>query len=617
MDIIDVILARAMTPEQSIITYESAAARAANSATTAASQAETAVAGAAQALEDAQTALSSLTGAADTEIDKIVLSASQDSTAEAVTTDLTANYPSENSSTVEDLIKFYKTTGQNEDGGMTQKAITDELNYIKQHGGGGGGTGNFGSENEGKIVVVDEHGGGTAGTITEGEIIEALVDGGSYILTGAVGLEIDYPNKITTRSQEAKSLSMGAAFNKYKMFGGRMRCNVADDGTINAFYGDDNYREDGSNGQVMVYQPKFYYRRIVTNTKNATVGKAIQNEQIIVSSAKQPGFKLHPLFKKDGVELEYVLLSAYESCAYDVSLNSYDLASSASVDFTEDKLSSIAGAKPLSGLHGAFTVAAAEQMAQNRGSNWHISNLQAESANQMLEFIEFGTLNGQAALGQGVVNVSSQNGVSSAAITGSTASLGNSSGEASSTINDIGGVQTEQTASGKVAISYRGYENPWGNIWRMIGGCNVYGNSYMGGGVPYVCMNYNYTPNYNGENYQNVGFCAPSTYDWISALGYSSEEYDWVIFPASCGNGANSAGPVGDNMWTIGNLNGYVTPSIGGTWSMNNVAGPCCYALDRRANEYSRSYGARLMFVPTVNSIYNNNIAKWLAKWEA
>jgi hypothetical protein len=43
------------------------------------------------------------------------------------------------------------------------------------------------------------------------------------------------------------------------MYGGRMRCNVTDDGTITAFYGDSNYADDGSNGQVMVYQPKFYY----------------------------------------------------------------------------------------------------------------------------------------------------------------------------------------------------------------------------------------------------------------------------------------------------------------------------------------------------------------------
>jgi len=54
--------------------------------------------------------------------------------------------------------------------------------------------------------------------------------------------------------------------NKLPMFGGRKRCNVADDGTITAFYGESNYREDGSNGQVMVYQPKFYYRRVITKS---------------------------------------------------------------------------------------------------------------------------------------------------------------------------------------------------------------------------------------------------------------------------------------------------------------------------------------------------------------
>jgi hypothetical protein len=41
---------------------------------------------------------------------------------------------------------------------------------------------------------------------------------------------------------------MGTDFNKYSMYGGRMRCNVADNGTITAFYGDNNYKEDGSNG---------------------------------------------------------------------------------------------------------------------------------------------------------------------------------------------------------------------------------------------------------------------------------------------------------------------------------------------------------------------------------
>jgi len=32
------------------------------------------------------------------------------------------------------------------------------------------------------------------------------------------------------------------------MYGGRKVCNVADDGTILAWYGDSNFKEDGSNG---------------------------------------------------------------------------------------------------------------------------------------------------------------------------------------------------------------------------------------------------------------------------------------------------------------------------------------------------------------------------------
>ena len=55
---------------------------------------------------------------------------------------------------------------------------------------------------------------------------------------------------------------MGEDFNQFLMYGGRIKCNVADDGTINAFYGENGYTEDGSNGQVMIYQPKFYYRRV-------------------------------------------------------------------------------------------------------------------------------------------------------------------------------------------------------------------------------------------------------------------------------------------------------------------------------------------------------------------
>ena len=74
------------------------------------------------------------------------------------------------------------------------------------------------------------------------------------------GIMVDYQNRIFKRLAGAYDKTAGADFDQFEMFGGRKRCNVADDGTIVAYYGDEDYAEDGSMGQVMVYQPAFYYK---------------------------------------------------------------------------------------------------------------------------------------------------------------------------------------------------------------------------------------------------------------------------------------------------------------------------------------------------------------------
>jgi len=143
---------------------------------------------------------------------------------------------------------------------------------------------NLGQENNGKIVVVGSDGNIISGTVSETELIEALVAVGGYTANNALGLEVDYDNKSFTRIQQAHGLNAGSAFDSYIMYGGRKRCNVADDGTINAFYGENGYTEDGSNGQVMVYQPKFYYQRIPTSTAANKIGKTILRDSIMISS---------------------------------------------------------------------------------------------------------------------------------------------------------------------------------------------------------------------------------------------------------------------------------------------------------------------------------------------
>lgn len=624
MDIIDVMIAKALSPQGSIEAYATRAGQAAAKAEAAVSTAEStlseatdALAAATEAVNKIESITTSVVEAADDEIAKLALNLSTATTNESSAKSLSVTYPDDSVINIGEVVRYYKNYGDNEDGTMTQKAIKQYVEDIK--------TTideqiadinlNLGAANAGKVVIVGPDGTIITGDTSESDIIEALIRADAYSAKDAVGLTLDYQDYAYTRIQEATNYEAGTAFNKYSMFGGRMRCNVSDDGTINAFYGDPDYTEDGSNGQVMIYQPKFYYNRVIIESDSLSMGSAIRKESIMISATNQNGFKLHPIFiTANKTELDYVLFSVYNGSAYIEGMSSYDTNDSATVNFETDKLSSIAGVKPISGYQRDLTMLNAEKMAANRGAGWHIMNMAAYSANQMLQLIEFGTPNGQAALGSGIANIPNQN-LNCASQTGSTASLGNISGMATVTRNITNGVTRDYTDADQVAISYRGMENPWGNIWNVVGGASVYGNGLLQGGVPYLCNDYNYSES-DLSNYTSVGFCLPSTYNWVSAFGYGNKDYDWVFLPTECNTEtANSALPIGDSTWTSANLNGINRVAYGGAWQFGQSEGPYYYAFDQVIDDTARSLSARLMFIPTQNSIYTANVAKWRAKW--
>ena len=511
--------------------------------------------------------------------------------------------------------KNYTSEGTNEDGSMTQKAIKTYVEEVKNtlqsqinsSGGNSGGTTNLGANNAGQIVIVGPEGTIVAGDTSELEIIELLLRTGTYQAKDAVGLNIDYENKSVGRTQEATSNTDFSTYSMYK----RMRCNVADNGTITAFYGDNNYKEDGSNGQVMVYQPKFYYQRVPINTTNNTTGKIVHKESLIISPTAQSGFKLHPAFiDANGNTLEYILLSAYEGSAYDTSANEYLVEDIGGVDFSEDKLSSIANVQPISGKNNALTIDKAEQLARNRGEGWHIETMQTRSADQMLSIIEYGTLNIQDAIESGVCSINNSYDRNYANNTGSTAALGNNSGAAASSINTM--LNTTYSTNGKRCISYRGEENPFGNIWKFIGNVNISGDGVQQGGIPYICTNYNYATTIT-DDYESVGFCLPNNSDWLSGMGYGNEKYDWVFLPAAA-SGANSATPIGDSVWVTPNLDGLNYVAHGGNWLFQQKDGIFYYACDKDPSYYAAPFGARLVYIPTRNSIHDNNYALWQSK---
>lgn len=457
------------------------------------------------------------------------------------------------------------------------------------------------------------------------EILSGVADIRAYLGITAddiVGIQVDYKNKTFKRLAGAANLTKGSDFDKFTMFGGRKRCNVADDGSIVAWYGDADYKEDGSMGQVMVYQPKFYYLvcPVEYDPIDTGIGYHLRKANYYVSEKPRAGFRLHPAFyDASGNEIDYFLTSAYEGSIYDASASAYLLNDEQVMNTGEDKFSSIAGARPASGSSQNLTRPNIEAMAQNRGTNWHGDLIKQVSAEQMLMLIEMGMMNLQTAIAQGIVSLpwttGSDTTSSYAAATGSTASLGNGTGRAEKTTTYEGGVAKEYTVDGKTSVCWRGKENFWGNIWKFVYGINIWGNGKMGGGQPYICSDFSFAESKNSGNYEPAGFTVTNANGYISAMGYSTA-CDWLFIASECLG--NSSLPVGDYTYITVNLNGYRIALLGGPWNYGGSAGGFCWSLSNGVGARYRTVGGRLVYIPTRDSAtYTAAIEAWKQKMAA
>lgn len=457
------------------------------------------------------------------------------------------------------------------------------------------------------------------------EILSGVADIRAYLGITAddiVGIQVDYKNKTFKRLAGAANLTKGSDFDKFTMFGGRKRCNVADDGSIVAWYGDADYKEDGSMGQVMVYQPKFYYLvcPVEYDPIDTGIGYHLRKANYYVSEKPRAGFRLHPAFyDASGNEIDYFLTSAYEGSIYDASASAYLLNDEQVMNTGEDKFSSIAGARPASGSSQNLTRPNIEAMAQNRGTNWHGDLIKQVSAEQMLMIIEMGMMNLQTAIAQGVVSLpwttGSDTTSSYAAATGSTASLGNGTGRAEKTTTYEGGVAKEYTVDGKTSVCWRGKENFWGNIWKFVYGINIWGNGKMGGGQPYICSDFSFAESKNSGNYEPAGFTVTNASGYISAMGYSTA-CDWLFIASECLG--NSSLPIGDYTYITVNLNGYRIALLGGCWTDGGSAGGFYWSLGTGVGGRHRGIGGRLVYIPTRDSAtYTAAIEAWKQKMAA
>lgn len=419
----------------------------------------------------------------------------------------------------------------------------------------------------------------------------------NYISEDIYGIEVDTENDRITRVAAAENLQSGADFDSiYEM----KRCNVSDTGVVNAYFGDEGYTEDGSNGQVMVEIPAIYYKvapiklQKISDTANSKGYHNIKS-RYYVTRTPYTGFKLHPAFYDDnGKACEKIYVGAYEACLYDTSASAYNTDDSQTMDVSTDLLSSIAGVKPTSGKTQNFTRVNADQTAKNRGTGWHNLPVKVVALIQLLFAVEYASFNWQSALGQGVTGISDNGTNNCSSLTGSTASLGNTSGNADATINEKGGVRTTETSANKVAISYRGIENFFSNIWKFVNGISFWGDGQMQGGEPYICSDFAYAENKKDGNYTAVGFYLPVTGGYIKNFGYS-EEFDWLFIPSKVG-GHSAMTVAGDYTWLTENLKGFRIALLGGRWYGGSYAGAFCWGCGNGVGARDRGIGGRLVY---------------------
>lgn len=430
-----------------------------------------------------------------------------------------------------------------------------------------------------------------------------------YTSGDILGLHADFENKVFTRLGAAVGLSAGNDFNAYPMYGQRRRVVVDSNGVIDDSYSPENVEESDTNVDVMVYQPKFYYKVVPLKLEKQSggLGYHIRKANYYISSTPHAGFKLHPLFyDENGNKIDYVLFSAYEASfmywrAISPTAGTYEIFhDGVDTDTTIDTsavLKSLPGVKPISGQYKTMNKLNMENCALRKSPNWHLDTIQSVSANQLLMAIEFGTFNTQNAIGMGVVLNSSVNSNNCSSLTGSTSALGNSTGMASETIYDVAGTETTFSSDGKVSVSYRGIENLWGNSWKHINGINLWGDGTMGSGQVYIADDFSFNESSHSGNYKSTGLTLANAGGYISAFGYGDKDYDWLFLPSE--TAGNSSLPVGDNYYCTSNLNGYRVVRLGGFWNYGANAGGFSLSCDSVPNTQHQSVGGRLLYVPT------------------
>ena len=312
-------------------------------------------------------------------------------------------------------------------------------------------------------------------------------------------------------------------------------CNLSAGGIVNAYQGESGFSRTGSNGDVMVEIPKFWYK-IVSGTV----------QEWWIADGPAEGFTLHPAFNRGGIysDLDHIYVAAYETASGYVSKS---------------------GAAPLVSI----TRAAARTGSAGKGSGWGQLDIAAVMAVNLLMYIEYASLDLQSSIGPGNSNTSSK------INTGGSDSMAGHTGRAAGTATSV-------------AVKWRGIENWWGNVWKWVDGININGGKYYFNILPGSYAD-DTDSGYTQAGY-TVGTSLSSSY--IKTLGLDASA-PWFRMPTAGGGSATTY--FCDGCWTG---TGWRVARLGGTYSNDTICGPSAWYLYNTSSNSNASIGCRLLYCP-------------------
>lgn len=311
-------------------------------------------------------------------------------------------------------------------------------------------------------------------------------------------------------------------------------------------------RETFDTGDVMVKIPKFWFKRYLDGNI----------EHIKIADKPLEGFTLHPAFNHANIESECIYVGAYRNyVAYNIA---YSMPNKTPYCY-----------------HSDFSSRSQHRyVCRAKGANWHLFDIAALSAIQMLILVEFANNDVQVAIGSGWVNGSSTpNGVTGQC----------------DTVANLTGVPA---GAGNLEVVWRGIEGLWGYYFQSVDGIHYYNGKY------YVCNDPSKYDERNNYTYDASAFTELS----YTLKDYSSvnNSFDRYIVSVGVDTGNNSHVMMPTEASTTGSTSEYLCDSsnfyhqapdmnFGGDYSNRGRAG--IFALDCNYNNYS-DRNSRLLYIP-------------------